>query len=126
MITDEITWRAVYDDEKILTQYNADGSDNKYADIDRDRLDHFDLIRKGKVFYSLFLHEGQRLIYRRRTLIKMRTLDGVEQDREVIYLVGYQTTIGGQNLVVLNYIYRGGRVELDNSRSNIELLAEER
>lgn len=121
-----ITWRAVYKGGSFLAQYNKDGTVNKYKDIDRDRLERFDLLRHNVRFYSVYLQDNQRLIYRRRTLIRMKTDDLGEQEREVIYLVGYQTTIGGKNLVVLNYIYHDGKIELDNSRSNIELYDEEK
>lgn len=125
MSNKEITWVANYKDGSYLCQYER-GIANKYTDIDRSRLDKFELLRGDKVFYSLTLHEGQRLIYRRRTLMTMGGDLVTEQSKEVIYLVGYQVTLGGQNLVVLNYIYEDGRIELDNSRSNIELYAQEK
>jgi len=35
---EKITWKAVYRDGCELCQYNEDGSHNKYADIDRNKL----------------------------------------------------------------------------------------
>jgi hypothetical protein len=124
-MSDKVTWQAVYNDGFVLPQYD-DGRVNKYPDIDRTKLERFELLKDGKVFYSLTLNEGQRLIYRRRTLLRMGVTKDAPKAREVIHLIGYQVTVSGKNFVVLNYIYEDGRIELDNSRSNIELYKEEK
>lgn len=121
------TWRAIYDkddpkDGVIVSQIKKDGSKTKYADLDRSRLKRFDLLHEdGKVAACVMLHEGQRLIYRRRGLIHIAQATGQEVNREVIYMLGYQFTHEGKNFVVINYIYEDGHVELDNSRNNLEL-----
>lgn len=121
----ELEWRAVYDDDTILNQFEVkDGKriENKYKDINRERLVRFDMInpKTGKAYLALFIREGQQLIFRRRTLKKIAHPD------TVIFLVGYQQTFmtgaGPKNQVVINYIHPDGSIALDGARSNLELL----
>ena len=115
-----ITWRAVYRDKKCLKQYNADGTVNRYNDIDRYRLVRFDLLKDDKPIASVYLRQGQRLIYRRRTLVPL------VGERVVIHLLGWQKTIdtpkGKENITSLMYIHEDGSVALDGARNNLELL----
>ena len=122
----ELYWRAVYEDESILMQYetrNGKQFENKYPNINRDKLARFDLLdfMTNKPVYSLWIHEGQQLIYRRRTYLP------VDKSRpvQVVYLVGYQHTVltpsGARNFKVINYIYEDGSMALDDSRDNLEL-----
>lgn len=119
-----LTWCAIYKDESTLSEYNPDGTKNRYEDIKREELVRFDMINeKGRAIYSLYLRYGQRLIYRRRTLIRV-TSEG--EKRQLIYLVGWQMTVytnkGPQNITAINYIFEDGSISLDDSRSNLELL----
>lgn len=117
----ELTWVANYAGGEQLKQFD-NGKEHKYADINREKLERFDLIDKetGKAVHSLYLREGQQLIWRRRTLKKL------DQSFIVIYLVGYKvrvlTNSGPKDLIVLNYIHPDGSVSLDGSRNNLELL----
>lgn len=121
----ELQWRAVYEDKSILNQYEPSGKENKYTDIDRERLVRFDMLDKAtqKPVYSVWLNEGQQLIYRRRTIMPIKPTP--ERPIQVIYLVGYRQTImtnsGPRNFVVLNYLYEDGSVALDNERDNLQL-----
>lgn len=121
----ELEWRAVYDDDTVLNQFTIkDGNriENKYRDINRERLVRFDMVnpRTQKAHFALYLREGQQLIFRRRTLKK------INQPDTVIFLVGYQQTFmtgsGPLNHVVINYIHPDGSIALDGARSNLELL----
>lgn len=119
-----LTWRAFYRDEKYLPQYNEDGTENRYTDIDRYRLVRFDLVNEeNKTIYSLYLQQGQRLIFRRRNFIKMNG------ERWLVYLVGWQKTfndgVRDHNITAINYIHPDGSISLDNARDNLELLPEE-
>lgn len=125
-----LTWRAVYRDNKALPQYNADGTENAYKDIDRYRLRRFDLLDGDeKIVYSVYIHTGQRLIFRRRNLITIGRVGLGEKGRKVVYIVGWQMTVKTptklRNIASINYIHEDGRVELDDSRSNLELVPEE-
>ena len=77
-----ITWRAVYRDGSTLNQYNEDRTENKYADIDRWNLVRFDLLKDDKPVLAVYLRQGQRLIYRRRTFITLNN------EKTVVFLVG--------------------------------------
>lgn len=125
----DLYWRAVYEDKSFLMQYETKKGkqvENKYPAIDREKLVRFDLLdfETNKAVYSLWLNEGQKLIYRRRTLkeVNFRTH---QIKNYVVWIVGYQHTImtgsGPRNFVVCNYIYEDGSIALDGARDNLEL-----
>jgi len=101
-----MTWTAFYNDQTSLPQFNADDSENKYADIDRAKLEAFALFQHGSLLFALYLEPGQRLIFRRR--IEQR----VGGDQTVIYMVGWQQTIHGQNIQSIAYIFPNGVVHM--------------
>jgi hypothetical protein len=86
-----LKWRAVYQDGTYLDA-------GTYTDIDRARLASFCLVRDGVVVFQLVLQEGQRLIWRKRTIV---TPGAGEQ---VWHLVGWQKTVGGENIQCISYI----------------------
>jgi hypothetical protein len=101
-------WVAFYSDQTSLRQYNADGGENRYADIDRARLEAFALFQDDgeTLVFALYLEPGQRLIFRRR----VEQSPGGEQT--VVYLVGWQQTIEGRNVQSIAYIFPNGVVHL--------------
>jgi len=114
-------WKANYSDGTFLKQVNEDGTENHYQDIDRSKLSSFELFDGERRVYVLFLHKGQRLIFRRRV-----TIDLFGQPRDIHYLVGYQYTDGdGSNKSVVNYVHEDGFVELDDERKDIVILPQE-
>lgn len=86
-----IQWVAHYGDETFF-QYNEDGSENKYADIDRERLTAFSLCRDQNILVRIHMDKGKRLIYRKRTELRPNG------EKTVCYLAGWQRTIGGENV----------------------------
>ncbi len=128
----ELKWKANYhgDDGKLdgscLNQFDeATGEEHEYKDIDRFRLARFDMIDEdNKAVFSLYLRKYQRLIYRRRSFIKL------SGEKTHIYLVGWQQTIttpqGEKNITSICYLHQDGSVALDGHRSNLELLNHER
>ncbi|MGH7204517.1 MAG: hypothetical protein ACREHC_08830 [Candidatus Levyibacteriota bacterium] len=128
----ELYWRAVYEDESQLLQYEIkDGKqiENKYPDINREKLVRFDLLdyATNKPIYSLWLQDGQRLIYRRRTLLP--AVISPTRPKQVIYIVGYShvvmTGAGPRKFKVVNYLYEDGSIALDDDRGNLELYPHE-
>src|SRR5574342_774232 len=97
-------WVAHYSDETELPQYNADGTENKYADIDRARLQYFEFRDTGRIVLRTYLEPGQRLIYRRRVEKRPGEPD------IVVYMAGWQQTIAGQNIQSISYIFPDGAV----------------
>jgi hypothetical protein len=115
------TWKANYNDNTHLSQSNADGSENRYKDIDHKKLFSFELLDGDKRVYVLFLHEGQRLIFRRRNWIN---LNG--KLLKMVYLVGYQfNDSSGKNYKVISYVHEDGMVELDDDRQDLVIHPEE-
>lgn len=113
-------WVAYYADNTHLRQYDDDGHENKYADIDRARLASFALYDGGvphseapfhyepathKLFH-LHLEPGQRLIYRRRV---EQTVGAAPI---VCCMIGWQQLIGDQNTQSIAYIFENGTIEL--------------
>jgi hypothetical protein len=86
-----IQWIAHYDTE-IFPQFNEDGTENKYADIDRNRLTAFSLVRDGNIIARIHLSPDKRLIYRRR----VEKRPGLEDVR--LSLAGWQKTVNGENI----------------------------
>jgi len=101
-----IQWIAHYGTE-IFPQFNEDGTENKYADIDRDRLTAFSLVRNNGILVRIHMGEGKRLIYRKRVELR-------PGDRETIcYLAGWQQTIDGKNVQSIACIFENlGTVEM--------------
>lgn len=125
-------WVANYFDGSKLSQYetkNGKQIENKYPNINREQLERFDLVdyETNKPIFSLWIHEGQQLIYRRRTIRPVIVTP--QRPIQIIWLVGYQhkvfTPAGLQSFKVINYIYQDGSIALDNDRSNLELYPEE-
>lgn len=120
-----IYWKAIYKDGTSLCQYEEDGEENKYPDIDRYKLAAFEIRKAGMVqpksvpdqlLFKMYLEPGRRLIYRRRVQEKMRFgkkgPEIIKGSREVIYLVGWQATIGGRSVQDIAYVFPDGHVEL--------------
>lgn len=103
----DLMWIAVYNDETNLLQYNEDGTENSYSDIDRSRLTEFHLLDReiDKTVYAIALDEGQRLIYRRRI-----ATSGNNDHRWTITMVGWQQTIAGQNVQSIGWVFPDGGI----------------
>ncbi len=131
-----IYWKAVYNDGTELPQFEEDGTENKYPDIDRSKLATFE-IRKAaitnnevdslgfrkyseqdKLLFKMYMQPGRRLICRRRVMDHYK-IGGKSKDptvkrywQEVVYLVGWQATIGGRSVQDIAYVFEDGHVEL--------------
>lgn len=100
-------WIAKYKNNTMLPQYNEDGSENKYSDIDRDKLSEFGLINDlGEPVIALHLDPGQNLIYRRR--VQKRTGEG----EFAIYLVGWQMKIDEREIQSIAYVSEDHQVHM--------------
>jgi hypothetical protein len=115
-------WLAVYSDETFLAQFNSDGSENRYEDIDRNRLTHFAMLNgENKPILVVEIERPtQKLIYRRRTF-----LDLVGNVKGVVFLVGWHENIGGKSIKAINYIYPNGKIVLAGAKDDLELVKEE-
>lgn len=102
-----LEWTADYGNTS-LPQYNEDGTENKYSDIDRQSLKRFILIDEDKVVrFVLHVDPGKRLIYRRRTAI-----DVMSRVKNTVYIIGYQENIQGYNKQAINFYFEeSGHIE---------------
>jgi hypothetical protein len=99
------TWRATYKDG---TVFDASKDHDLSVDrLDRKQLEQFGLVNQsGKSLMTLHLDPGQRLIYRRR----VSRPDGAKDS--VCHLLGWQQTVGGQNVQSILYVFEDGRIEM--------------
>jgi hypothetical protein len=104
----DLNWIVVYKDETILPQYNPDGSENAYSDIDRENISEFHIIDPGmgnRTVYALALEEGDRLIFRKRHMTS-----GSGENIGTIYMIGWQKNIGGENVQSIGWIFPDGSI----------------
>jgi len=112
-----LSWKAVYNDGKELPQYNADGTTNKYPDIDRNKLEFFEMWDGDKLIFKLHMEPEHRLIVRQRHISKM-TFKGNTLNSSFVWLVGHQWTDNGKNHQSLAWIFPDGHVELTGRFKN--------
>ena len=100
------TWRATYKDG---TVFDASVDQSLSVDrLDRKQLDKFELVSQaGASLMTLHLDPGQRLIYRMRT-----TMQQSGRKSSVCHLLGWQQTVGGQNVQSILYVFEDGRIEM--------------
>lgn len=97
-----LTWEARYNDGSYLPQYNEDGSENKYIDINRDTLKKFILVNsRGDVKFVLNLDQGKKLIFRRR-IAKNVASNAVT---ETVYVIGWQQNVSGIAVQSINFYF---------------------
>jgi len=106
----EIYWKAIYRDGTVFPQFNEDGSENKYPDINRKELEFFELRMSDgdsdRLLFKLHLEPGRKLIVRRRTtgnIILSKAVgvgNGILQaplkTRNVVWMVGWQWNANGR------------------------------
>lgn len=99
-------WVARYEDDAAgLPQFNPDGTENKYADIDRARLTGLWLLGEDRrLFFYQHVPAGWGLIHRRRVIV-------AGDARTVVHLVGVQKTVAGQNHQMVCALFEDGHVE---------------
>ena len=98
-------WKAIYKDGSELNQYE-NGAERTYGIIDKEQLEFFDLLdANGKIVLRLHLFEGRRLIYRRRVLLRQQT-----GHQDIVYLIGWQKTVHGENIQSINYVHENGTI----------------
>ena len=113
-----IFWKAIYEDNTELSQYNVDGSENKYTAIDRSKLSKF-LLLEGYIDLEghwaeklpkiiLHLDKNKRLICRKRVAVEV----GRRRSEEFIWLVGWQENKEGMNVQMICALFQDGHIEI--------------
>lgn len=105
MTENETYWKAVYTDGE-LSQFNKDGSENKYVDITREKLIQFRLYRDNKPLIIIHLDPHKKLIYRIRRA--MNNHGG----KESVYLAGWQERKNGKNVQMIMFLFQDNHIEI--------------
>jgi hypothetical protein len=123
----QTSWLAIYIDGTTLQQYNADGSENKYLNIERDKLKQFVLLRDNEPKVVIHVDQNKKLIYRMRTAANNKGII------ERVYLAGWQQRTNGMNTQMISFLFEDGHIEIvDKFRENhpwfysVNFIAEER
>lgn len=103
-------WKAIYTDGTFLPQFNEDGSDNKYPDINRAKLKEFQLIRNGKVAVVVHLDKKKKLICRMR--VGQVGFGPRAGQKERVWLVGWQEKRGHVNVQMVCFVFEDGHIEV--------------
>jgi hypothetical protein len=114
-------WIANYNDGTSLPQFNEDGTENKYIDIDRSKLSSFDMVEDKLILSVILERPTQKLICRRRVCV-----DLFGNFKSAIWLVGWHENIGGKSIKSICYIYSDGHIELAGARDDIQLITGEK
>lgn len=112
MQTDRYIWQANYLDGTSLRQIDSEGNKFAYGDIQRNKLESFDIVdsTNDQVMLRVTFTPGDKLIWRRR--VEMNPESGVT---EVCHIVGKQATINGENRqVVFAFFESDGRTEVSD------------
>lgn len=107
-MSENFFWKAIYSDGTFLPQFNEDSSENKYSDIDREKICFFEVYSKSVLIFRLELEKGRRLIFRKRVT---QCISSGKVTR-IVLLVGWQQTINGTNVQDIAYVFEDGHVEL--------------
>ena len=109
-----VYWKAIYSDETCFNQYNEDGSENLYKDIDRTKLDCFILMNEEKTILVIHLDDKKKLICRRRIAI------GLDNNiQHVVWIAGWQENRQGMNVQMVCFVFDDGHIEvLDRFKEN--------
>ena len=114
-------WCANYTDGTQLMQWEGD-KENRYLDIDRDKLNSFSLYDdEDKLILVVSIERAtQKLIYRKRTFWK--PMMPVGQQHEYVWLVGWHENINGTSIKAICYIYEDGHIEFSGAKDDCELI----
>lgn len=106
-------WLVKYKDGSQLQQFEMDGKEHLFKEIDQSRLDTYTWMPfdASKPSYTLKLEPWQRLIAAKthRLITSLRT--GIKS-HTITYLLGWQTTHQGRNFKSIMYIKPDGDVIL--------------
>lgn len=107
LIGNRYNWVAIYNDGTRLSQIESSGKASAYyKDIDRDKLEAFEMWEGGVRVLHIKFRKGQRLIWRRRV---EQSPQGVH---EICHIIGKQENINGRNYQgIIGLFESDGRVE---------------
>ena len=133
-ITDTVKWKAIYTDETVLEEKEANGKEHAFKEIEFDKLDKFQLLNQQLIPICTVNMKGddKRLIFARRTLktTGQRVIEQTVKNKEgkdeivkvpipmsgtkIIIVTGWQKTVNGVNQKSIFYIFPDGTIEMDD------------
>jgi len=102
-------WNAAYSDGTSLPQYDGQGRENRYIDIERSKLVRFDVLLGEKVLVAIHLGPHQKLICRWRHEAPMA---GTLVPRRSVLFAGWHENRDGVNVGVVLVIFPDGHIEV--------------
>ena len=99
-------WKAIYNDGNSLFQFDLDGTEQKYTDIDRTRLMQFIIYRNNIPAVVIHLGPRKKLIYRMRRAMNNH---GYE---ESVFLAGWQENRNGRNVQMIMFLFEDNHIEI--------------
>jgi len=110
-------WQAIYNNNEMFPQFNTNGTENKYSDIQRDRLVSFNMYDGDKLILSVELERPtQKLICRKRTFMNNKG------GRNEIWLAGWHENVNGRSIKSICYIYPDGHIHFAGAKDDLELM----
>lgn len=106
MTENETYWKAVYEDGESLSQFDPTGHENKYTDIERNKLIQFILYRAGKPLVVIHLNNNKKLIYR------MRRAMNNHGEEETVFLAGWQEMRSHKNVQMVMFLFQDNHIEI--------------
>lgn len=116
------TWRAHYRDGSTLDEFDADGRDHGFADVDQSRLAAFELLPAADGLQrAVLLVTGdlRPIFFRRRTVTVSQS--GESEEPVSIHVLGWQRTVAGQNVKSFTAYYPDGSVLVTDDDREISL-----
>lgn len=106
MYENKTYWKAIYSGNESLSQFNEDGSENKYTNIKRERLIQFCIYVDNNPAVIIHLDPHKKLIYRMRRAMNNRG------EEESVYLAGWQERKNGKNIQMIVFLFEDGHIEI--------------
>jgi hypothetical protein len=100
-------WKAIYKDGQ-LSQFNEDGSENRYDLVDRSRLCRFELCPMGtdKPLISIRVDRPTQQVFRRERVFKtVGVQSGKVLRQNRVYIIGIRERVNGDVKVRVAYVF---------------------
>ena len=120
-----IVWRVHYIDGTSLNQFDVDGKEHSYTEIDRPRLQAFDLWWQGRLLVRVDLRDdtkGNPDIGRRRLIWRIRHIARSNGEHIRIHLAGWQRNIKGVNVQAIAYAFEDGWLVLGGQFTDTDFM----
>ena len=106
------TWKAVYDDGAEFDEFDDDGRDHGFGEVDQSRVVRVHLIpirpHLAEHVIAIDPTRGQRPIFFRRHKVTVRMGDGAIEDRQTVTVIGWQRTVADEAVYSYTFLFDDG------------------